>query len=346
MKNEKNFLILSFIIIFILLFSLISVINYDEYKKAKHHLKDNIKQQLEICSYKLNCSDIKVNFAKIDKHLKPFILEENKNNYYELFKVKDFTKYYLKLAYPKDLYNKQLSKLKQKIIRKFLVEFAIILVLTFIFVYILLIPLRKAYKINETFIKDILHDFNTPLTTLKLNLFLLKKEIGYNERIEKIEQNISAVLKYQENLKTFLSNNKNQIDIINLKELIDEKLKFYSTNYPNIKYKNEINCTLSINKNAFNSILDNLISNAFKYNKTDGEIKLFMKDKKLYIQDSGIGIKNPNKVFDRFYKENQRGVGIGMNIVKKFCDELKIPIKIKSQINKGSTIILDLKKYC
>jgi len=88
--------------------------------------------------------------------------------------------------------------------------------------------------------------------------------------------------------------------------------------------------------------LDNLISNAFKYNKKNGFIKVYLENKKLYIEDSGIGIKNPKKVFNRFYKENERGIGIGMSIVKKLADEFKIKIEIKSKINKGTIIILDL----
>ncbi|GAB6044684.1 hypothetical protein JCM11957_02820 [Caminibacter profundus] len=346
MKFEKKFLIYSFLIIFSLLLILISIINYNEYKKEKHFLIDNIKKSLKICSYKLNCKNIKVSFEKKANNLTPFTLEKNEKTFYMLFELPQLKKHFLKLSISKDLYNKKLKKVKNKILKQFFIEFLAILLITIIFVYILLIPLKEAYKINETFIKDILHDLNTPLTTLKLNLFLLKKEFGEHDRINKIEQTIKTILKYQQNLQIFLSNNPNQIETFNIKELIDEKLKFYSANYPNIKYSNTADYKITINKNAFNSILENIISNAFKYNKKNGSIEIFLKDKKLFIKDSGIGIKNPKKIFNRFYKESQRGTGIGMNIVKKLCDELKIDIKIESQKEKGTTVILDLKRYC
>jgi signal transduction histidine kinase len=188
-----------------------------------------------------------------------------------------------------------------------------------------------------------LHDFNTPLTSLKLNLFLLKKECN-SPKIEKIEQNIKTILNYQENLKAFLSNNPLQKEKFNIKDIIDEKLRLYSLNYPTISYENRADCVIEINKSAFSSILDNIISNAFKYNKKNGKVEIFLKDKKLYIKDTGIGIKNPKRVFDRFYKEQERGIGIGMNIVKKLTNELGIEVEIKS-LN-GTEVILDLSKYC
>ncbi len=344
MKFEKKFLTYSFLIIFGLLLALISSINYNTYLQEKHFLDDKIKQELEICSYKLNCKDIQIDFVKKDRKFSRLELYKGDKNYYMIFDVPQFKLYSLKLSISKEIYDKKLKKIKIKIFKTFLIELIAILIITLIFVYILLIPLREAYKTNETFIKDILHDLNTPLTTLKLNLYLLKKKPD-NKRIDEMEKNIQTILKYQENLKNFLSMNKNQIETFNIKNLIDEKLKFYSSLYPSIKYENRADCKITINKNAFNSIMENILSNAFKYNKKDGKIKIYTENSKLFIEDTGIGIENPKKVFNRFYKENERGTGIGMNIVKKLCDELKIPIKIVSQKGEGTTIILDLKKH-
>ena len=342
MKFEKKFLYLSFFIFFILQLIFITIINNYSYKEYKYFIKDEIKKQLEICSYKLNCKDINTSFEA--KKSTPFKLVETNSSFYMLFDLPYLKKYYLKLSIDKKYYDKKLNKIKSQLIQKFIIEFIVILILSVIFTMFLFVPLKEAYKINENFIKDILHDFNTPLSTLKLNLYLLSKEIGENERIKKLNQNIKTILNYQKNLKTFLSNNPNQKESFNIKDIIDEKLKFYSQNYPYIKYKNSANLTISTNKQAFESIIDNLISNAFKYNKKDGSINIYTKNNKLFIEDSGKGIKNPNKVFDRFYKENERGIGIGMSIVKKLADELKIDIKIDTILNKGSTFILDLTK--
>jgi signal transduction histidine kinase len=99
-----------------------------------------------------------------------------------------------------------------------------------------------------------------------------------------------------------------------------------------------------INEIAFSAIIDNLISNAFKYNKKGGYIKVYLDKSYLVIEDSGIGIKDTKKIFDRFYKENERGIGIGLSIVKKLCEELKIDIKVSSNSN-GTKIKLNLSRY-
>jgi signal transduction histidine kinase len=102
------------------------------------------------------------------------------------------------------------------------------------------------------------------------------------------------------------------------------------------------NTTLLTNKEAFSRIIDNLLSNAAKYNKQNGSININLKNSNLYIVDTGIGIKEPKKVFNRFYKEQERGIGIGLHIVKKLCEELNIKISLKSELDKGTTFILNI----
>jgi signal transduction histidine kinase len=114
-------------------------------------------------------------------------------------------------------------------------------------------------------------------------------------------------------------------------------------NYPNISFKIDINdITLFSNKEAFTRIVDNLLSNAAKYNKQNGSVDIKLINSKLYIVDTGVGIKEPKKIFNRFYKEQERGIGIGLHIVKKLCEELGIKIALESELDKGSTFILNL----
>jgi signal transduction histidine kinase len=69
-----------------------------------------------------------------------------------------------------------------------------------------------------------------------------------------------------------------------------------------------------------------------------------MKNNFLVIEDSGIGIKEPSKVFNRFYKETSRGMGIGLHVVKKLCMDLNIDIKVESKLKKGTKFSLNLEK--
>jgi signal transduction histidine kinase len=97
-----------------------------------------------------------------------------------------------------------------------------------------------------------------------------------------------------------------------------------------IDIENEI---IYSNKNALSRIIYNLISNACKYNTSNGFIEIKMKNKTLTISNSSYGIKNPSKIFDRFYKESERGLGIGLHIVDKLCRELGIRKKLEVKNN-------------
>ena len=58
------------------------------------------------------------------------------------------------------------------------------------------------------------------------------------------------------------------------------------------------------------------------------------------IQDYGQGIKHPEKITNRYYREqeNKNGFGIGMNIVKSIVDKSDITMDIQSIYLKGTTV--------
>ncbi|SUW97375.1 two-component sensor histidine kinase [Campylobacter jejuni subsp. doylei] len=99
-------------------------------------------------------------------------------------------------------------------------------------------------------------------------------------------------------------------------------------------------------------MIDNLISNAIKYNKKGGVIYIISKVIFLGVADTGCGISksNLNHIFDRYTRFNtdQGGFGIGLSLVKKVCDDNGIKITCKSVENQGSIFELgykeDLKK--
>ena len=70
------------------------------------------------------------------------------------------------------------------------------------------------------------------------------------------------------------------------------------------------------------------------------EIKLYQKDKYLLfeVQDYGVGIANVDKIFSRYYRENETkgGFGIGLNIVKEIIDKEGIELDIQSVVNEGT----------
>jgi signal transduction histidine kinase len=206
--------------------------------------------------------------------------------------------------------------------------------------------MKKAFTTIEEFIKDILHDFNTPISSIVLNSSLLESDNTNKQKILRIQQSAQSILSLEENLRAYLQELKTQKEEFDLTVLIMQKQKSLQKIYPDIKWEiDNKSLKLNANKNAFSRILSNLFVNAAKYNKPEGKIitKINQKKKTLQIIDTGIGIKNPQKAFDRFYTENERGTGIGLHIVKKLCEELNMTIDVTSSKEKGSVFTLDLK---
>ena len=218
----------------------------------------------------------------------------------------------------------------------------ILLILSFGFAFYSLRPMREALYLLENFLKDIIHDLNTPSTSILLNSKLLRKR-GDFEEIERIELSAKTISSLYKNLEFISQKGIEKNENISIEEVINSKIEVLQKLYPTIVFKKDIeDFYVKTNENAFERILDNLLTNACKYNKKNGIVHIYASNNKIIIKDTGIGIKNVGKVFDRYYKETDRGLGIGLSIVKKLCDALDIKISIKSKIEEGTSVELVL----
>lgn len=109
-----------------------------------------------------------------------------------------------------------------------------------------------------------------------------------------------------------------------------------------------------VHKESVERILFNLISNAVKYNKKEGSIKVILSQRKewvyLCVQDSGIGISESDleTIFDKYGRvrnkltQKQEGSGIGLNNVKELVEKHNGKIKIASQEGKGTIVCIKI----
>jgi signal transduction histidine kinase len=104
----------------------------------------------------------------------------------------------------------------------------------------------------------------------------------------------------------------------------------------------------------FNTIIENIISNAIKYHKAKGTnnfIKINCHSDsemlKLTITDNGIGIdhKHHDKIFEMFYRLSSKkvGSGIGLYIVKDTVEILQGTVAVQSEVDKGTSFHITLK---
>jgi signal transduction histidine kinase len=334
----KNF------ILFFLLQTLLLYIIYQKTINSKiNKLDSEILSKMKISSYDLTSKEFKYDF--VIKKNQEVVKLYKQNKLYSLFHIPTSNEYFLKISLNKNIYNKKVDIIKIKLLEEFLLYGLFIAILSFLFSLYSLYPLKKALQLNDEFIKDILHDFNTPISTLLINTKLLKKKFGENSITKRIEQNINNILFLQNNFNSYIQNDKLNFTEFNLKPLLNQIIQEYIKEYINLTFENKVeNITINSNKDALNRILHNIISNSCKYNKKNGTVKIILINNILTIEDSGLGIKNPKKVFQRYYKENDRGIGIGLHIVKTLCDKLNIKINIFSQYQKQTKVMLDFTK--
>jgi len=143
---------------------------------------------------------------------------------------------------------------------------------------------------------------------------------------------------------------------INLIDLVKEALELHQSNIEKkkllvtVNYPNEL--FIFADKNMISTVLRNLISNAVKFTKENGEISITVnRTDKVFIfsiKDSGVGISNEDikKLFrnDVYFQKHgtdkEMGTGLGLLLVKNFLDLHKGSIKIESEPEKGSTFTI------
>jgi signal transduction histidine kinase len=325
--------------------SLIVILFYLNYERELQNLDKELLSSMHLCNYRLNCKEFKVDFVKKEKQ-QTYRLYKSDHTISSFYPIKDAKDYYLKLFLSYKDYHKQIHHLHRELFIYLLITLSVVFIFSILFSFYALYPLRNALRLTQEFVKDILHDVNTPISTMRLNLSLLQEEIGENNKIKRIERGIENILLLQENLKHYLIQHNKEIESFSLSLLIQERIDMIEKNYPDVYYIIEIPKSVNIesDREVFIRIIDNLLSNASKYNRKDGTVNVVFNEKSkfLKIADTGYGIYNPQRVFERFYTEQKEGVGIGLHIVKKLCEELNIKINISSIPKIGTTVSLKI----
>lgn len=339
---EKESLLKSFLIFFILLVVLLAINFWNEYRVKKIETEEKIHIEMKLCAFTTQCKGFQTDFVEKAENTEENILYQA-GDFYAYFKVPTADKYLMKVVYSQANYLKRIAKIERSSYRKFFIYSLFAALVSLLFSVYALLPLQRAIRLNEEFVKDILHDFNTPISSMLINLKIFKREVGDSQKIKRLENNIQSIISLQDNLRIFLKGVPVQSESFSLKRLVEIRVYYFDILYPDVEYKILMdNLILKTNKDAFTRIIDNLLSNAGKYNIANGSVHIMLQGTTLMIHDTGKGIKNPQRVFDRYYKEQDRGIGIGLHIVKKLCDEMRIPIDIQSKENEGTRIELKL----
>ena len=251
------------------------------------------------------------------------------------------------IAIEEHIFFQQINDLKINIFFYFIIIYSIIALIGFYLAKLFLKPIKaERIKLNN-FIKDTTHELNTPISAI---LMSTENENLNEKQIQRVRLSVKRISEIYKDLIYIFLQNQNEVKIkerISLDKVLKEQLEYLGP----LAQKKKINIILDIenfeyiiNKDDFIRIVNNLISNAIKYNKIAGEIRITLKNKTLTISDTGIGIdeKKLKDIYKRYFRatKEQGGFGIGLSIVNHICNEYNIKINVHSQIKKGTSFTL------
>ncbi|BBM87031.1 sensor histidine kinase [Candidatus Uabimicrobium amorphum] len=207
---------------------------------------------------------------------------------------------------------------------------------------------------------EIAHDIKTPLACISgfIDLFLgflkkpqvtveelqgvghyLDKSIAETKRCQKILNNLLMFSKKEDFTHFCLADLIDRVQALIAQDLIEK----------NIQLKMNIDPHLQVygSEEKLHQVLLNLLINAKNATK-QGFIEVTAVNEnektKISVRDSGCGIKNEDldKIFNPFFTKTQQGTGLGLSIVKKIIEEHQGNISVQSQLEMGTTFIIEL----
>ena len=216
-------------------------------------------------------------------------------------------------------------------------------------------PLKEHYGELENLSKETLHELNLPINTIMTNTKMLKKNEKDEKSLKRLGRIDSAVEMLQERYNELDYLIKKQmryeiVEVFNLEELIHARCHFLTSVYSHAKIELDLESfSVKLDKIGLQKVIDNLIDNAVKYSPYESAlIKVSLHNKTLRIQDFGRGLDEVEifSMYDRYYQSqsNDKGAGIGLGLVRTYCDRYNINLTVESKKDVGTTMICDFSK--
>jgi len=213
-------------------------------------------------------------------------------------------------------------------------------------------PLTKSAQAMKDLVRDNLHELNMPLSSIDANISMLNKNITDKKNLKRLDRINTASLMLRERYEEVEYTLKAEFDNIekenfSINELLMRQIERYNELFDGYIFNyNLIPIIINADKRGFSRVIDNLLSNAVKYSPKNSEILVTLDNEKLSISDSGIGMDEFEllHLYERYYQADNKktGMGIGLSLVKRYCDKEKIAISIDSKKNQGTVVSLKL----
>lgn len=209
--------------------------------------------------------------------------------------------------------------------------------------------LTRLIQREQEFTANASHELRTPLTAIRTSCELLLADRTLPEKARtRLEMMNTAAARMEEQIQTLLFLAREMsigaVEPVSIRECVEDAVGAFR---PAMAQKGlsfeaqlEPEAVLSLNRQALQTVLSNLIRNAVQYTER-GFIRITYGARRLTVADSGSGIaaEDQPKLFERFYRAappERGGFGIGLAIVKQICDACGWTIEVASAPGRGS----------
>lgn len=295
-----------------------------------------------------------------DRHFKPLfsVIDRPLQNYSPGYHNEDGYAYYI-MVLPENRYfgasylivGNELSYVVvyEKVVTILLSITLVVFFLSIFFLNRFALPFKRVNRKLDNFIKDSMHEINTPLSIINVNIDLYNRKNPENKYLTRIKAAAKALSNIYYDMDYLIKDEKGGFthEPINLKEYVQERIDYFTevAAMKNIKIIAQMQCetTIVFNPVQLQRIVDNNLSNAIKYSHENTYITISLQGSEagclLSFIDQGIGIEDTDRIFERYYREesDKGGFGIGLNIVKKIIDDAGITLSISSKPGEGSS---------
>ncbi len=229
---------------------------------------------------------------------------------------------------------------------------------------------KLAKKSRGEFVAHVAHELKTPLNVLAMYSEALQGEEGKDEsfRVEAINVIGDEVERLSTLISNLLSLTKIEMGSLNIerqrtkfRDLLEDTLNNVSRSGRELNLQFRLDLPkeispLSIDKDLLRVAINNLLTNAIKYNKPGGSVTLSAEETgdaiMVAVSDTGIGIaeKDLGNIFEKFYRSDdaqvreRTGHGLGLSLARDIVHLHNGNLMVKSTLGEGTEFVIEIKK--
>ncbi len=240
---------------------------------------------------------------------------------------------------------------KENYITAFIILLPASAVIGYIFLAIALQNFQAQERNLEHLVRELLHEINLPISTIEANIEMLKKSEKESKNLKRLKRVSLASKRLQKLYRELSYQIKREFSPVekesfDLAELVENEIEhFVSLGFD--RFRSNLNTLkLSADRVGLEQVVANILENSLKYSSSVVEVEIV--DTRLIVRDYGIGMSESEilNIYQRYYQSDssKAGEGIGLAIVKRYCDENRVDLKINSQKGQGTTVTLEFSK--